>query len=273
MRTMCRVLNVSPSGFYVWRNRPLSQRAKDNDHLVARIREVYQQSRKAYGSPRIYEALKTEGIPCGRHRVARLMRTHRIVALRQPRYKRNTQTKHGRGFAPNLVKRQFNVPVPNKVWAGDITCFWTGSGWLYLAVVLDLYSRRVIGWSMSRRINDALAIDALKMAVMTRTPKEALIHHSDQGSQYGSMAFQSVLRENNIERSMSNKGDCYDNAVVESFFKTLKAELPREERRFQTREVARAKLFDYIEVFYNRRRIHSTLGYVSPVEYEKRNSA
>jgi len=273
VRTMCRVLNVSTSGYYAWRNRSVSQRAKDNDQLVTQIREIYQQSRKAYGSPRVYEALKTEGIPCGRHRVARLMRNHRIVALRQPQYKRISRTKHGRGLTPNLVNREFDVPVPNKVWAGDITCFWTGSGWLYLAVVLDLYSRRIIGWSMGGRITEALTINALKMAVMTREPKSALIHHSDQGSQYSSEAFQQVLRENNIEGSMSYKGDCYDNAVVESFFKTLKAELPKEERRFQTREMARAKLFDYIEVFYNRRRIHSTLGYVSPVEYEKRKSA
>jgi len=270
---MCRVLNVSPSGYYAWRGRPISQRAKENDQLVTRIREIHQKNRQAYGSPRIYETLKAEGIPCGRHRVARLMKAHQILARRQPRYKRISRTKHGRGLSPNLVKRQFNVPVPNKVWAGDITCFWTGSGWLYLAVVLDLYSRRVIGWSMSRRITEALTIDALKMAVMTREPSEALIHHSDQGSQYGSEAFHAVLRENNIERSMSYKGDCYDNAVVESFFKTLKAELPKEERRFQTREIARTKLFDYIEVFYNRRRIHSTLGYVSPVEYERQKSA
>ncbi|OVE76505.1 transposase [bacterium F11] len=270
---MCRVLNVSASGYYAWRNRPLSRRAQENYQLVTKIREVHQKNRKAYGSPRVYQALRNEGILCGRHRVARLMRAHGIKARRALYYKRRSQTKHGRGIADNLVKRQFHVPIPNQIWAGDITCFWTGSGWLYLAVVLDLYSRRVIGWSMGGRITELLTIDALKMALLNRTPEKGLIHHSDQGSQYGSDSFQKTLRDHGMECSMSFKGDCYDNAVVESFFKTLKAELPREERRFPTREIARTKLFDYIEVFYNRKRLHSTLGYMSPVQYEERNSA
>ena len=195
------------------------------------------------------------------------MQRHGIVAQRQLRYKRSTISKHGRSFAENLLQRQFNVTEPNRVWAGDITCFWTGSGWLYLAVVMDLYSRRIIGWAMTKRMTNELSIEALNMAVDHRAPQGALMHHSDQGSQYASERFRNLLSDRGIAFSMSRPGDCYDNAVVESFFKTLKYELTKE-IKFKTREEARASLFEYIEVYYNRNRLHSTLGYMSPVDYE-----
>jgi transposase InsO family protein len=196
------------------------------------------------------------------------MRFAGIQALRQRRYKRCTRTKHGRLEVENLVKQEFNVPVPNRVWASDITQFWTGSGWLYLAVVMDLFSRRIIGWSMQATLREGLAVDALGMAVQIRGDKTPAIHHSDQGSQYASRTFMETLEVLKIRPSMNYKGSCYDNAVVESFFKTLKVELVKTVR-FRTREEARTSVFEYIEVFYNRKRLHSSLGYKSPVEYEK----
>jgi transposase InsO family protein len=196
------------------------------------------------------------------------MRFAGIQALRQRRYKRCTRTKHGRLGVENLVKREFNVPVPNRIWASDITQFWTGSGWLYLSVVMDLFSRRIIGWSMQTTLRDGLAIDALGMAVQLRGDQTPIIHHSDQGSQYASQTFMKRLEVLKIQPSMNYKGSCYDNAVVESFFKTLKVELVKTVR-FRTREEAKSMVFEYIEVFYNRKRLHSSLGYKSPVEYER----
>lgn len=268
MRTMCCVLQVSKSGYYAWIGRPASQRAKTNARLVDEIKTVYVENRKAYGSPRIHMALQKKGILCGHNRVARLMRSNYIIAQRQFRRKRHQITSHGRNLAPNLVNRNFHVTKPDYVWAADITVLWSGSGWLYLAVVMDLYSRRIIGWAMQKRMTEDLAVNALKMAVDHRKPKGEIIHHSDQGSQYASDSFRRELKLNRITPSMSHKGDCYDNAVVESFFKSLKAEIPKEDRS-KTREETRSKLFEYIEVFYNRKRLHSTLGYQSPVEYER----
>ena len=268
MKTMCRVLQVSKSGYYAWIGRPASQRAKTNARLVDEIKTVYAENRKAYGSPRIHVALQKKGILCGHNRVARLMRSNYIIAQRQFRRKRHQITSHGRNLAPNLVNRNFHVTKPDYVWAADITVLWSGSGWLYLAVVMDLYSRRIIGWAMQKRMTEDLAVNALKMAVDHRKPKGEIIHHSDQGSQYASDSFRRELKLNRITPSMSHKGDCYDNAVVESFFKSLKAEIPKEDRS-KTREETRSKLFEYIEVFYNRKRLHSTLGYQSPVEYER----
>ncbi len=198
------------------------------------------------------------------------MRRNSIVAQRHIRYKRPASTAHGRIDAQNLLNRQFSVPAPNQAWVADITCFWTGSGWLYLAVVIDLYSRRVIGWAMSHRITDDLSIDALEMALMSRKPRGHLLHHSDRGSQYSSESFCRRLSQNGIQASMSRKGNCYDNAVAESFFKTLKTEWARK-HRYKTREEARASVFEFIEVFYNRQRLHSTLDYLSPVDFEKQN--
>lgn len=267
---MCRVLEVSRSGYYSWKRRPESQRAKENNRLLDEIYKVHAESRRTYGSPRIHKTLQRQGINCGRNRVARLMRLNGIIAQRQLRYKRSTATKSGRTFAVDLVKRQFNITVPNRIWAGDLTCFWTGSGWLHLAVVMDLYSRRVIGWAMSNRMTEGLTIDAVNMAVMSRRPKGFLVHHSDQGSQYSSQTFRNLLAHHGIQCSMNRLGNCYDNAVVESFFKTLKIELVKE-KKFKTREEGKSALFEYIEVFYNRKRLHSTLGYMSPTEFEAEN--
>lgn len=270
MKSMCNALEVSRSGYYAWKTRSESTRSKKNKLLVERIRRVHADSRRTYGSPRIHKALQNQGILCGRNRIARLMRLNGIIAQRQLRYKRTTLTKSGRVFAENLVKRQFSVGAPNKIWAGDLTCFWTGSGWLHLAVVMDLYSRRIVGWAMSHRMTEELTINAVNMALINRNPENGLVHHSDQGSQYSSQTFRNLLSRHRIQPSMSRLGNCYDNAVVESFFKTLKIELVKE-RRFKTREEARTMLFEYIEVFYNKKRLHSTLGYMSPTEFESKN--
>ena len=265
---MCSVLDISASGYYDWRRREPSKRDRSDAVILSQIKAAYIESRKAYGSPRIHSVLKGQGFYCGRKRVARLMKGAGLKALRTVRYRRQTTYNHGRGSAENHLHRKFRVDTPNRVWAGDITTFWTGSGWMHLAVVMDLYSRRIIGWSMGNRVTDELSINALTMALKNRDHRGKLMHHSDQGSQYGSQAFQSLLSRHGIVCSMSRKGNCYDNAVVESFFKSLKAEVV-DYRRFKTREEARSAIFDYIEVFYNRKRIHSTLGYLSPVAFEQ----
>jgi putative transposase len=250
-------------------NRKPSKRANENQVVLGKIREVYSNSRKAYGSPRVHAELKRNGFDWGRNRIAKLMKWAGIRALRQYYYKRHTLalTGHGRFETANLVNQNFEVKRPNRIWASDITQFRIGSGWLYLAVVMDLFSRRIIGWSMKTTLREDLAIDALEMAVQTRGEETPQIHHSDQGSQYSSRGFLSKLREYRIKSSMNQRGSCYDNAVVESFFKTLKAELVRTVR-FDRIEDTRMKLFEFIEVFYNRKRLHSSLGYKSPVEFE-----
>jgi putative transposase len=266
---LCRILGVSRSGYYAWLNREPSNRYKENQAALGPIREVYLEFRKAYGSPRVHAELKKRGFSWGLNRVARLMKMAGIRALRQYYYKRHTLalTSHGRFETQNLVNQNFEVKKPNHIWASDITQFRTGAGWLYLAVVMDLYSRRIIGWSMKTTLREELAIDALDMAIQTRNEKTPLIHHSDRGSQYSSRGFLDKLGEHRIKSSMNQRGSCYDNAVVESFFKTLKAELVRTVR-FDRVEEARLKLFEFIEVFYNRKRLHSSLGYKSPVEFE-----
>jgi putative transposase len=266
---MCRVLKVSASGYYAWSTRNMSIRNEANQVLLEEIRRVYLESKKRYGAPRVYRKLKQEGIACGRHRVARLMREHGIASSRVKRFKCVKKSRERRlTVASNVLDRRFRVTRPNGVWASDITCFWTGSGWLHLAVVMDLFSRKIIGWAMGNRMIDELSILSLNMALGARRPTDPLLHHSDQGVQYTSDRFQLLLRENQIGCSMSRKGDCYDNAVIESFFKSLKAEIPWH-RKFKTREEARKELFEYIEVFYNRKRLHSTLDYQSPADYER----
>ena len=263
---MCRVLEVSRAGFYAWKTRGQSRRCQADAALMERIRFIYAENRKVYGYPRIHEALTSQGMCLGRKRVARLMRVNGIVAEQHRRmhWKRVFKTAKG---ADNLVQRRFNVPQPNRVWAADMTTFWSGSGYVHLAIVMDLFSRRIVGWAMHGQMTERLALDALDMAILSRRPSGSLIHHSDQGSQYQSHLFREKLKEQGILISMSRKGNCWDNAVVESFFKTLKAEL-QNDARFKTREEARAELFEYIEVFYNRKRLHSTLGYMSPAQYE-----
>jgi len=267
VRMMCDSLKVSPSGYYDWQARPESRRAGYDRQLTETIRRVHAESDGTYGSPRIHAELTAIGLPCGRPKVARLMRNAGLKGCPKRRFR--VTTKSGMARASNLLEQDFSAATPNERWASDITYIWTGQGWLYLAVVMDLYSRRIIGWSMSRRINRHLVLNALNMALGQRRPGDDLIHHSDRGVQYLSDDFQALLKANGITCSMSDKGSCYDNAVVESFFASLKRERTKR-RKYRTRDQARADVFDYIERFYNRKRRHGTIGNISPVQFEKR---
>jgi transposase InsO family protein len=264
---MCKVLQVSRSGFYAWYKRPPSTRERENKRLVRVIREAHQASRRTYGSPRIHEELKDRGFEVGCNRVARLMHENGIFACCRRRFRVTTNSAHGLPVADNVLGRSFTVKAPDRAWVTDITYVWTGEGWLYLAVVIDLFSRRVVGWSMSERIKTGLVLNALKMALGQRVSDAKLLHHSDRGSQYASHAYRKALKDHGITCSMSRKGDCWDNAVAESFFATLKTELVYR-MVFLTRDAARAAIAEYIEVFYNRQRRHSHLGYMSPAKYE-----
>ena len=271
IRLMCRALAVSPAGYYAWRTRPESVRGAANRALAAKIRVIHRESRETYGSPSIWDALIKQGHCVGEHRVARLMRQEGIRAKTVKKWRATTQSNHRFPVALNTLNRQFTVTQPNRVWAGDITYVWTTEGWLYLAVVLDLYSRLVIGWAMGSRLTVELAEQALTMAVANRTPRAGLLHHSDRGSQYAATSYQHLLGEHGITSSMSRKGNCWDNACVESFFGTLKRELVYHQH-YATREDATQDIFEYIEVFYNRKRRHSTLSYDSPAEFEARTA-
>jgi putative transposase len=267
---LCQVLGVSRSGYYAWRDRPPSERARRRDRLVAAIGEAHAESRATYGSPRVYHALKARGVTCCENTVAKLMKAQGLRAkARRPFTPRTTESRHDRPTAPNTLNREFYPDRRDAVWTADITYVPTAEGWLYLAVVLDLFSRRVVGWATADHLRSELACDALRMALAHRRPKGELLHHSDRGVQYASAAYQALLAAHGIEPSMSRAGDCYDNAVTESFFSTAKRELTHHES-YATREEARRSLFEYIEVFYNRRRLHSTLGYRSPAEFEVR---
>ena len=271
IRMMCRVLKVSKSGYYAWRDRPESNRAKTDRELTQVIRRLHADSQGVYGSPRIREDLKDEGYHCGRHKVARLMRSDGLRGCPKRRFKVTTQRDPSHPVAKNLLAQDFATDAPNQCWASDITYLATNQGWLFLAIVMDLYSRRIVGWSMNRWINRHLVIDALRMAIGARQPKGALIHHSDRGAQYTSDDFRAELDKHGIQCSMSGRGNCYDNAVVESFFGLLKRE--RVNRvRYRTRDEAKADVFDYIEVFYNRKRRHGYLGNISPAAFEKQTS-
>jgi putative transposase len=265
---MCRVLGVWPSGYYRWRGRVETPRSREDRRLQVQIRAVYREMKGRYGSPRVHKELRELGVRCSRKRVARLMRQERLRARCRRRYRVTTQSGHRYEVAPNRLGRQFRVAGPNQVWAGDITCLQTQEGWLYLAVLLDLFSRRVVGWAVSDRNGAELTLSALQRALEQRRPPRGLLHHSDRGCQYAASDYQSMLRRYGVEGSMSRAGDCYDNAVVESFFSTLKVELEGVGRH-RTRQEAYRELFDYIERFYNCRRRHSSLGYLSPMAFEK----
>ena len=267
IRLMCRALTVSAAGYYAWCTRPESPRSADTRTLLSAIRVIHQESRETYGSPSIWDALIKQGHGVGEHRVARLMRQEGIRAKTVKKWRATTQSNHRLPVATNTLHRQFTVTHPNRVWAGDLTYVWTTEGWLYLAVILDLYSRRVIGWAMGHRLTVELAEQALTMALANRTPRAGLLHHSDRGSQYGAVAYQHRLVSCGIRGSMSRAGNCWDNAVVESFFATLKTELIHQ-RQYATRQEARADIFEYVEGFYNRSRRHSRLGYRSPMDFE-----
>ncbi|MGI8547487.1 MAG: IS3 family transposase [Gemmatimonadaceae bacterium] len=270
VQLMCRVLEVSRAGYYAWKRRGPSQRAQADCSLTVRIRTVHVRSRKRYGSPRVHRELKAQGIHVSEKRVARVMRTEDIRAKQPRKFRVTTDSSHAHPVAPNVLDRHFSVPeiiAPNRVWASDITYIPTREGWLYLAVVLDLFSRRVVGWSMKHMMEKSLTLDALTMALDQRNPGAGILHHSDRGSQYACGDYRTLLRQHGIECSMSRKGDCWDNAVAESFFATLKRELVHDSD-WLTREGARAALFEYLEVWYNRVRRHSSIGYVSPADYE-----
>lgn len=264
---MCDVLGVSRSRYYARRRQSRGDRERENSRLLAEIRVIHRQYKRRYGSPRMAEELRARGMSCGENRVARLMRQAGIRAKAPRRYRVTTDSGHGLPVAPNLLDREFSVAQANAVWASDITYIWTGEGWLYLAVVLDLHSRIVVGWATSSLIDTDLTLAALHRALWRRRVVRVPLHHSDQGKQYAAKRYRQLLSDNGIVCSMSRKGNCWDNAVVESFFATLKKEAIHGEH-FATRREAQMALFEYIEVFYNRVRRHSTLGQKSPVQFE-----
>ncbi|MDH5587429.1 MAG: IS3 family transposase [Nitrospirota bacterium] len=265
---LCATLQVSRSGFYAWHERPESPRAQQNRHLLTQMQVLHQQTREAYGARKMWQLLKQQGHDCGRHRVARLRGLAGIVARRRRRFVRTIHARPEKVSLPNQLNREFTVAEKNRVWAADLTYIPTRAGWLYLAVLVDLYSRRVVGWAMSERQTTTLVVEAWRMAWAQRRPAVGLLHHSDQGNQYTASLYRTMLTRRGVVLSLSRKGNCYDNAVVESFFSTLKNELTHE-RSFQDRTEARQAIFEYIEGFYNRQRLHQTLSYRSPVEFER----
>ena len=272
IRSMCRVLGVSRSGFYAWSGRPLPRRETRNEALIVQIRETFRRSRGTYGSPRIHRALKKVGVSCGRHRVARLMQLEGIIAKTEAHFRWTSTKREDIPAAANLVQRKFHADQPNRIWASDITLLRTGQGWLHLVVILDLYSRRVVGWSMRSRPTQQLVVEALEMAIADRRPEPGLIFHSDRGGQYLSYEVQEALDAHGFLASTSRPGNCLDNAVVETFFKTLKTEMYYH-RHFATRHEARTAVFDFIATFYNPIRLHSSLDYESPEAYERHLNA
>ena len=265
---LCDVLGVSPAGYYAWRARPESRRAAADRELVEDIRRVHRDTRGRYGSPRIHVELKAQGRGVSRGRIERLMRHHGIRAIMaRPRRVRTTDSRHGLPIAPNLLGRNFFAAAPNRIWLADITYIETDQGWLYLAAVMDLYSRRIVGWAMADHLRADLPLAALKMAISGQRPGAGLIHHSDRGVQYASADYRKVMQSAGFRASMSRKADCYDNAPMESFFHTLKTELVHH-RHYATRAEAKRDIFAYIEGFYNRTRRHSAIGYISPIEME-----
>jgi putative transposase len=271
VKTLCRVLGVSRSGFHAWAARPPSKRAREDALLLVRIRELHAASRRTYGSPRIYRDLREDGVAIGRKRVERLMRMDRLSGVVKRRRGKTTIRVPGVRVAHDLVKRDFQPSAPNMLWVADITYLRSWEGWLYLAVVLDCFSRRIVGFAIEDHLRSELVVDALEQALQRRKPGRGLVHHSDQGSQYVSLAFGRRCRLAGLEPSMGGRGSAYDNAVCESFFKTLKSELV-DRRSWPTKAELRTAVFDYIECFYNPRRRHSSLDYRSPADYERINN-
>jgi transposase InsO family protein len=268
MTLMCRVLEVSVSGYYAWLKRLPSQHSREDAHLAEHVKTVFQANRRVYGSPRVHAELQAQGITCARKRVARLMREQGLFAQR-PRHRTiTTKSEPDAQVAPNVLQRDFRAHQPNSKWVADTTYIWTAEGWLYLAVVLDLFSRMVVGWSMAAVQDATLVVQALHMAIARRRPQAGLLHHTDRGSTYTSESYQALLQQEGMRASMSRTADCYDNAAMESFFHSFKGECI-DGQSFQTRAQARSVTFDYIETFYNRTRRHSTLRYLSPLAYEQ----
>ena len=268
MKKMCQVLKVSRSGCYDWENKEPNNRYKENTIMMNRIKAIYDENRGRYGSIRITKQLKNEGIVCGKNRIARLMSQNDIRAKTKKRFKITTNSKHNYQASPNLLKQNFTAQTINKKWVSDITYIYTKEGWLYFAGILDLCSKKIVGWSFGTKLTVDIVIQALNQAITRRCIKDDLIIHSDRGIQYACHDYKGLIAKNNFIQSMSGKGNCYDNAAMESFFKTLKTELVRWER-YETRDEAKKSIFEYVEIYYNRKRMHSSLGYMSPEEFEK----
>jgi len=267
VQKMCRIIGASRSGYYQWKIQPQSRRQKENEKILMEIKESHKNSRRAYGSPRIVEDLKAKGMKCSENRVARLMKIHGIVGKAKKKFKATTNSNHALPVAENLLNQNFETAKPNTVWLSDITYVPTLEGWLYLVVILDLFSRQVVGWAMSDRLTSGFVVKALYQAIGRRHPGSGCIFHSDRGIQYASTDCRDVLMAYGFIQSMSRKGNCYDNAIAESFFHTLKTEHVYD-YRYETRAEARQSIFEYIEMFYNRQRRHSALGYRSPISFE-----
>ena len=269
VRTICAVLGVSASGYYAWRGRPESKRSVENRALLADIRRVHAESGGCYGAPRVHAVLRSTGRRVGRHRIARLMRRNGLRGLAAlPRRVRTTDSRHAYPIAPNRLRRNFAATAPNQVWLADLTYIRTGEGWLYLAALIDMHTRKVVGWSMRETLHASIALEALQMAIERQRPGPGLLHHSDRGIQYAADEYRQALAKAAITPSMSRKGNCLDNAPMESFFHTLKVERVHH-RVYATRDEARRDLFGYIEGFYNSRRLHSAIGYRSPAAMEQ----
>ena len=268
MTLLCTVMQVSRSGFYSWKKRKKSYRQQERERLIPKVKEIHKQARGTYGARRISTELEEQGESCGRIKAGTLMKLAQVSAKQKKKFKATTDSKHNLAVAPNLLQRKFAVTEPDRVYCSDITHIWTKEGWLYLAVVIDLFSRRVVGWSLNNRMTKKLVLDALNMTVWRRRPARGAVFHSDRGSQYCSHAFQKELKEHGMLSSMSRKGDCWDNSVAESFFGSLKVECVFDSF-YMTRGEARLDIIDYIEMFYNSNRRHSYLGYLSPMNFEK----
>ena len=263
---LCRTLGAPPSGYYRWHKREATDRIREDRQLKQKILAIHAQGKGCYGTRRVERALRRQGVGTSRRRVGRLRRELGLRAKAAKKFKATTDSAHSYPVAPNRLERRFEAPAADRIWVGDITYLWTREGWLYLAIVLDTFSRRIVGWSVSDRLERDLAVTALEKALAARRPGPGLLHHTDRGSQYASSDYRELLGSAGIIFSMSRKGDCWDNAMAESFFKTLKVELGS---RFDGREIARRELFDYIEGFYNTWRLHTSLGYLSPAEFER----
>lgn len=267
---MCRLLKVGRSTYYEWLKRPLSPRQERDQELLTHITKIFVESDSTYGHRRVKKQLRENGVKCSNERIRRLMRENGLISIHKAKFKATTNSNHNYPVAPNLLKKDFTATAPHQKWVGDITYIPTKEGWLYLAAIEDLYHRKVVGWALGNRMTKQLTIDALEQALAREKPLTGLIFHSDRGAQYAAYDYQDKLRENGIRQSMSAKGDCYDNACMESFFGTLKKELVHR-RRFKTRAQARLAIVNYIETWYNSKRLHSSLDYMSPVEYEMKS--
>lgn len=265
---MCKVLKASRSGYYQWKQQQEVYTITNEQYLLINIKEVYERSKKTYGSRRITHQLKKDGINCYQNQISRIMKKYNIKSITKRKFVNTTDSNHNYKVVPNILNREFNIKQINIVWVGDITYIWTREGWLYLSTVIDLFSRRIVGWSLSNRMTKALVIQSINNAIDLRHPNPELLFHTDQGSQYASNEFKMVLTKNEIKQSMSRRGNCWDNAVAESFFKTIKIELIYR-YDFKTRKEAELIIFEYIEMFYNTNRLHSTINYMSPCDYEK----